>query len=208
MYLYFLGESGFKIKTERATIVIDPPHKNTGLSQSALSADIIVVSHASQTDVGRVTESEKDARPFIINAPGEYETRGVFLYAFQGKNDTVLSLIKADNLSIAHLAGISEILDDKTLELFEGAEIALVPVGGNGVLSPKLADQVISQIEPHIVIPMNFAIPKLTIARESVDTFLSEMGAKGLQAESSLYITKEKLPHEETKVVLLQVKIL
>lgn len=203
MYLYFLGESGFKIKTERATIIIDPPHKKTGLSQATLSGDIVIISHTMETDAARVPGTEARAKPFLINSPGEYETRGVCVYASPGKNGTVLSLIKADDLSVAHLAGISEALDDKTLELFEGAEIALVPVGGRGVLSPKLADEVVSQIDPHIVIPMNFAIPKLTTPRDPVDAFLAEMGAKGLHAESSLYITKEKLPQEETKVVLL-----
>lgn len=203
MYFYFLGEGGFKIKTERATIIIDPPHKKTGLSQTALSGNIIIISRANETDTERVSGSESGEKPFIVNSPGEYETRGVFLYAFPGKNNTILSLIKADNVSIAHLAGVSEILDDKTLELFEGAEIALVPVGGHGALSPKLADEAVSQIESRIVIPMNFAIPKLVTPRDPVDAFLAEMGAKGLQPESSLYITKEKLPQEETKVVLL-----
>lgn len=204
MYLYFLGESGFKIKTERATIIIDPPHKKTGLSQATLSGDIVIISHTMETDVARVLGTENGSKPFLINSPGEYETRGVFVYAFPGKNDTVLSLIKADNLTVAHLAGIAEVLDDKTLELFEGAEVVLVPVGGHDVLSAKLADQVVSQIDPHIVIPMNFAFPKLVIERDPIDAFLAEMGAKGLQPESSLYITKEKLPQEETKVVLLQ----
>ena len=201
MYIYWLGESSFKIKTDRATIIIDPSDKKTGLSQSALAGDIIVISHTLETDAARVSPLEE--KQFIVSSPGEYETREVFIYGHTGKNNTVLYLIKADQISFALLAGVYEALEDKALELFEGADIAATPVGGNGVLSGKLADTVISQIEPRIVIPMNFAIPKLILKRDPVDVFLKEMGIPAQQSETSLYITKDKLPGDETRVVLL-----
>ena len=201
MYLYWLGESSFKIKTDRATILIDPADKKTGLSQSALAGDIIIISHTLATDTRRVKPLEDSQ--FTVSSPGEYETRDVFIYGYPGKNNTVLYLIKADKLSFALLAGVSEALDDKALELFEGADIAAVPVGGQGVLSGKLADAVISQIEPRIVIPMNYAILKLAIPRDPVDIFLKEMGAQAQQSETSLYITKDKLPGDEMRIVVL-----
>jgi len=184
-------------------VIIDPAHKNTGLTQSTLKGDIILISQTLETDLTRVAPEQTD-EPFIISSPGEYETKGVFVYGIAGANGNILYLIKADNLQIAHLAGLTEDLKDKDLEMFEGVDIAMVPVGGHGVLSGKQADKVVSQLEPHLVIPMNYDLPKLTAKRDPVDTFLSEMGVKGLQPENSLHITKSKLPEEETKIVLLQ----
>ncbi|MFH1712834.1 MAG: MBL fold metallo-hydrolase [Candidatus Jacksonbacteria bacterium] len=203
MYIYWLGESSFKIKTDQANLIIDPAAKDTGLNQSLLPADIVLVSHALSTDLKRIKPPE-GASLFIIQNPGEYETRGIFVYGLSGNQNNVLYLIKADNLTIAHLAGLNQDLNSEEIELFEGADIALMPVGDCGVLSGKRADQVISQIEPKIVIPMNYQLPKLNIKREPIDSFILEMGAEGLQPETSLSITKAKLPIEETRIVLLQ----
>lgn len=203
MYIYWLGESSFKIKTDQANLIIDPAAKDTGLNQSLLPGDIVLVSNTLSTDLKRIKPQESDSS-FIIQNPGEYETHGIFIYGMSGNQNNVLYLIKADNLTIAHLAGLNQSLNSEEIELFEGADIAMVPVGGCGVLSGKQADQVISQIEPKIVIPINYQLPKLNIKREPVKSFLLEMGAQGLQPETSLLITKAKLPIEETRIVLLQ----
>jgi L-ascorbate metabolism protein UlaG (beta-lactamase superfamily) len=204
MYIYWLGESSFKIKTNTASVIIDPADKKTGLSQSSLDADIVLISHTLKTDLSRVKPTE-DAKnpPFVIDSPGEYEHKGVFIYGIQN-NDTVLYLIKADSLDIAHLAGLTERLNDKQLELFEGSHIALIPVGGEGLLDAKGAEAVVGELEPQIVIPMNYEIPKLAVSRKPVDAFLAEMGAKDATPETSLSITKAKLPVDKIRVVLLQ----
>lgn len=210
MYLYWLGESSFKIKSDQATVIFDPAHKNTGLPQTTVQGDIVILSHTLETDITRVTPLDKDKELFVVNSPGEYETKGIFMYALYGgesnthEQKNLLTLIKADSIQIAHLAGLMGELSDKHMELMEGADIVLIPVGGNGVLSGKQADKIISELEPHIVIPMNFYLPKLENKRDPVDAFLQEMGAKDLRAETSLHITKSKLPQEETSIVLLQ----
>ena len=204
MYIYWLGESSFKIKTNTASLIIDPADKKTGLPQSSIDADIVLISHTLKTDLSRV-KSPQDTKdpPFIINSPGEYEHKGICIYGIPN-NGAVLYLIKADSLDIAHLAGLTEHLNDKQLELFKGSHIALIPVGGEGLLDAQGAEAVVSELEPQIVIPMNYDIPKLAILRKPVDTFLAEMGAKDVTPETSLSITKTKLPVDKIRVVLLQ----
>lgn len=204
MYIYWLGESSFKIKTDDAVVIIDPAHRETGLPQTTLEGHIVLDSHTLALDMSRVKPAAKETPLFTITGAGEYEVHGVFVYGMETKNKSLVYLVKAEDIQIAHLAGVSGALTDRELELFEGANIVLVPVGGKGVLDGKQADQVVSQIEPSIVIPMNYNLPRLTKERLPVDTFLLEMGAKGLEAQTSLYITKEKLKEEETRIVLLQ----
>src|SRR3990167_8944879 len=106
MYIYWLGESSFKIKTNTASLIIDPADKKTGLSQSSIDADIVLISHTLKIDLSRVKkQGDTKDTPFIINSPGEYEHKGIFIYAIPNK-DAVLYLIKADSLDIAHLAGL------------------------------------------------------------------------------------------------------
>ena len=204
MYIYWLGESSFKIKTDEATVVIDPGAKNTGLPQITTKAEVVILSHTIPTDIDRVQSSQDTRKLFVIQQPGEYEVKGVFVYGLPGDNKSVLYLLKMEDIEIAHLAGLTRTLNDKQLELFEGVDIVTIPVGGNGVLSHKEADEVVSQLEPRIVIPMNYSVPSLATKRDSVDGFLTLMGAKELAPETSLYITKAKLPQEETRIVLLQ----
>lgn len=204
MYIYWLGESSFKIKTENASIIIDPASKNTGLAQNSLQADLVLLSNTLEHNIKRVKPASQDSKLFIIDTPGEYEIKNIFIYGIQGDENNILYLIKTEGIEIAHLAGLNNTLNDKQLGLFEGADIVMVPVGNQGILSGKQTDSVISQIEPKIVIPMNYQIPKLKIKRDPVDLFLSEMGAKDIKPEKSLYIKKQKLTHEETKIALLQ----
>ncbi|MGD2048953.1 MAG: lactamase, partial [Chloroflexota bacterium] len=63
-----------------------------------------------------------------------------------------------------------------------------------------------SMLEPSIVIPMHYRIPKLRLELEGVDRFLKEMGVTVPDEETSLKITTSGLP-EETQVVLLSPRI-
>jgi len=54
-------------------------------------------------------------------------------------------------------------LPAETVERIGNVDILLAPVGNTKNISAKEIFKVISQIEPSIVIPMNFAIPKLKL---------------------------------------------
>jgi len=203
MYIYWLGESSFKIKSNKNTIVIDPGSKTTGLSQSTIKANIALISNSLKTDLSRI-KNKKTKPTFVIDSPGEYEIDGVFVYGIPGKENNILYSIKINNLNIAHLGGLKSTKSEKELEPFEGTDILMLPVGNNELLSPKQADKVINQIEPKIVIPMNYKIPKIKAERADLSEFLKEIGEKNLEPETSLNISQKKLPKEETKIVLLQ----
>ncbi|HSB90564.1 MAG TPA: MBL fold metallo-hydrolase, partial [Anaerolineales bacterium] len=82
-------------------------------------------------------------------------------------------------------------------------DVALVPVGGGSALGPSQAAEVISLIEPSIVVPMHFKAGKETLKLAPVSRFLSEMGISSLEPIDSLKVTKGGLS-EETQVVLLK----
>jgi len=60
-----------------------------------------------------------------------------------------------------------------------------------------------SQIEPSIIIPMHYAIPKLKMKLNGLDKFLKTMGVKKLDTLPKLSIKKKDISPEEAKIVVL-----
>jgi hypothetical protein len=61
-----------------------------------------------------------------------------------------------------------------------------------------------SQIEPNIIIPMHYQIPKLKLKLDGVDKFLKTMGIKSISPLPKLSIKKKDILSEEAKIVILQ----
>lgn len=202
MNIQWLGGSGFRIQTEKSSIIIDPPSDASGFRQNQLKADIVLDSGSEHVDTSRVKPQEKGVT--VIDSPGEYEAQGVFMYGIRADNHT-LFVLNAEGISIAHVAGIQGELSTEQLELIEGSDVLLLPVGGRGVLSPKDAPDVISQIEPRIVIPMDYAVEGYSVPREPVNVFLKEAGVRALEPQEKVKITKKDLPSEETEYYVLSI---
>ena len=59
------------------------------------------------------------------------------------------------------------------------------------------------QIEPKIIIPMHYKIPKLKIELDGLDKFLKVMGIKSITPLPKLLIKKKDLIEEEVKIIVL-----
>jgi L-ascorbate metabolism protein UlaG (beta-lactamase superfamily) len=146
----------------------------------------------------------------LIDAAGEYEVKNVFVYGIpaekkDGKPITMY-LIEMDGIKVAHLGNLGQdTLTDKQMEILEGVDILLVPVGGGDSLNATKAVKLISQIQPRIVIPMYYKVPGLSLKLDSLDAFIKEYGVSKLEPQDKLKISKKDLPQEETKVEVLTV---
>ena len=195
MIIQWIGGSGFKLQIDKTIVVIDPYGEDVGLRQNTLKADIVLSSGFGSIDTARVKPAEE--KVVLIDSPGEYESHGIFVYGVDGKAGN-LFVVNAEGVTIGHCAGISGGLTNYQLEYIEGVDVLLLPVGGHDVLDAKKAPDVISQIEPRIVIPMDYAIKGYKPKRDEVDGFFKAVGAKDLEAEEKLRITHKDLPAEET----------
>jgi len=81
--------------------------------------------------------------------------------------------------------------------------VALVPVGDGSSLNASKAAEVISLIEPNIVIPMHYATSASTIQLDPLSKFLKEMGLTDLEVQPLLKISSSSTLPEETRVVVL-----
>ena len=146
-----------------------------------------------------------------ITGPGEYEIGGVFITGVQTNGHSkkssdeprnTLYVFDFDGVTVAHLGDLNHVPSQSEIEALGTVDLALVPVGGGGGLSPSKAIEVISLLEPGIVIPMHYHTPGNKLKLSPVDKFLKEMGISSLEPQPSLKLSRSSVP-EETKVVLL-----
>lgn len=210
MEITWYGHSCFRF-TERnlATVVADPfDNRQTGYEPLKLRADIVTVSH--DTPSHNFTDGVKGTS-HIITGPGEYEIGGVFITGVQtnhraGKEDdprNTLYVFEYNGLTIAHLGDLNHVPNQAEVEALGSVHVALVPVGDGSSLNASKAAEVISLIEPNIVIPMHYATPACLLTLDPVTKFLKEMGLGEVETMSSLKINGTSGLPEETKVVIL-----
>lgn len=211
MDIYWLGQSCFRIKGKTSTLIIDPYDPEfTGLKLSKdLEAQVVLSTHSHQdhNNVTAVTGS-----PLVITGPGEYEVAGVSIEGVATFHDTVegaekgpntLYHILIDGVNIVHLGDLGHKLTESQIGKIDNTDILMIPVGGKFSLDAEKAVEVVSQLEPKIVIPMHYQIPELKIeGLDTADLFLKEMGAENVEVQPKLSITRDKLPDATTVVVL------
>lgn len=212
MIITWFGHSCFKLQdkigADGVTLITDPYSKETGLKLPSLEADLVTVSH-DHNDHNNV--SAVKGNPRVISCAGEYDVKGVFVEGIDSFHDetkggkrggNIIYRIEIDDISVAHLGDLAHTLDNTELEKLVGIDILLIPVGGNYTLDAKKAVEVISQIEPRIVIPMHYRHPDLKIELDDLEKFIKELGVVPTH-EEKLKISKKDLPAEEMELVIL-----
>jgi L-ascorbate metabolism protein UlaG (beta-lactamase superfamily) len=215
MHIIWKGQSCFQIiasqaKGEQVKIVIDPFSEEIGLKLGRPEADLLLITH-DHHDHNNV--KAVSGQPFLISWPGEYETKGIFIQGVSslhgGKEaqriQNTIYIIEGEGMRVCHLGDLGQAeLNSSQLEKIGSVDILMIPVGGEYTVDAKGAAKVISQIEPRIVLPMHYHLPKLKIKLDGVDKFLKEMGRKSVETLPKLLIKKKDLPQNEMKVVVLK----
>jgi L-ascorbate metabolism protein UlaG (beta-lactamase superfamily) len=210
MEIVWYGLSCFRL-SERglASVVTDPFDPSVGLPPLKLKADVVTISHDAP---GHNHLDAVKVERRVVSGPGEYEIGGVFITGIPmggsiGKkgagSQNTLYVIDYEGLTVAHLGDLDHVPSQAQIEDLGPVDIALVPVGGGSALSPSQAAEVISLIEPSIVVPMHYKTGRLDLKLEAVTRFLSEMGIGKVEPRSVLKATKSDLG-EETQVVVLE----
>lgn len=215
--LTWAGQACFELsvapsKDLSATIVIDPFEEKIGLKLPNITADVLLVTHQhyDHNNVKAIKGS-----PFIIDGPGEYEIKGIFVQGIDSFHDEVygkergkntIYTIEAEDIRFCHLGdlGQKELTDDQ-LEKIGHVDVLMIPVGGTYTISSAEAPKIIGQIEPKMVIPMHYELPKLTIKLDSVNAFLKAIGKSNGEPMDKLTVKISTLPKDkDMEIVVLK----
>lgn len=211
MEITWYGHACFRLRDRLATVITDPYDNSIGYTLPKLRADIVTVSHEHPDH--NYVEGVK-GEPKVINGPGEYEVRGIFITgistfhdrkggAVRGRN--TVFLFDFEGLTVCHLGDLGHVPTQSQVEALSDIDVLLIPVGAVSTINAAQAAEVISLLEPRLVIPMHYKTKALNVKLDPVSKFLKEMGLSSVATHDSLKVTKSTLP-EETQVLLLDCK--
>jgi L-ascorbate metabolism protein UlaG (beta-lactamase superfamily) len=208
MDISWYGHSCFRLGERGVTIVTDPPSDDLGYERPRIRADVVTVSHEHPGHNNRVGFR---GGPKFFDGPGEYEVKGVFITGIatfhDGRGGSVrgrntVFVFDFDGLTICHLGDLGHVPDQSQVEALGDVDILLIPVGGLHSIDASKAADVISAIEPRLVIPMHYKVPAGKAKLQTVDKFLKAMGLASIPFQPEVRVSKSSLP-QETEVVLL-----
>jgi L-ascorbate metabolism protein UlaG (beta-lactamase superfamily) len=159
----WFGHNCFRIRAREATVIIDPVGKKTGYQMSKQTADVVLLSHEHE---GHANLNGVKAGYQVVRGPGEYEMHDVFITGIRTYHDAengkvngynTAYLIEVEGMSFCHLGDLGHALKDEQLEALNSCDVLMIPVGGGTVISTEVAAEMIGQLEPKVVLPMQYA---------------------------------------------------
>ncbi len=205
MNITWQGDSFFQINTQKekqesVSVVIDPDSK---WKSSKNKADIILFT--------KEEDSISNDNSFVISSPGEYEIKDVYVKGIPMQNKKTFYFIETEGISLCHLGEFTEKeLSLEQQESINNVDILMIPISGEPLIDSKIAGQIVSQIEPKIVIPMNYktsSSSKKDSKQEGIDDFLKVMGVKDKEQLSRLNIkSRDFSVDDKTKIIILESK--
>ena len=210
MEITWYGHSCFRLAERSMATVVTDPFDSTVVGYEALKlkGDIVTVSHPTP---GHGNVSAVKGKSHVLTGPGEYEIGGVFITGVQTNGSSkrasdeprnTLYVFDYNGVTVAHLGDLRRVPSQTEIEALGTVHVALVPVGGGGGLNASKAAEVVSLLEPGIVIPMHFGTPASLLKLAPLSKFLNEMGLAKVDQQDMLKITQATVP-EETRVVVL-----
>jgi L-ascorbate metabolism protein UlaG (beta-lactamase superfamily) len=219
MDIQYIGHSSFRLKGKEGVVITDPFHPSTGMPFPSVKADIVTVSHQhpDHNNVVAVKPTAQRTSVFRIENPGEYEVSNISVYGYPTWHDdqkggerganTIYSIF-LDDVHILHLGDLGHTLDEKTMQDIPEVDILICPVGGHFTIDPKKASEVISALEPSVIIPMHYRTTdhNETFAElATLEDFMKEYGKTAEAVDKFSYTKKTALQEEaETQLVVLQ----
>ncbi len=212
MEITWHGNSCFRINERGMAAVVTDPYdpQVVGIDPGKLKAEVVTIS--CDHPAHNYTKGIK-GKAFEVTGPGEYEIGGVFITGVRingGKSKSspenirnTVYVIDYNGLKIAHLGELNSVPSQTEVEGLGEVNVVLVPIGGLTSLNAAKAAEVISLLEPSIVIPMHYELPGSLLKLEPLSKFLKEMGLTTVETEESIKLSSVNVLPEETRVMVL-----
>ncbi|PIP87114.1 hypothetical protein COW81_01975 [Candidatus Campbellbacteria bacterium CG22_combo_CG10-13_8_21_14_all_36_13] len=196
-----------KIQFGDTVLVFNPPSKKSSEQSVRFSGDVVLSSIKHEDFYGVDTIPPKNGSVFVIDGPGEYEVKGVFVKGFPSKSNydkkdllNTIYTVKLEDMNICFLGALNEKeLSTAFLEDLEDINVLFVPIGGDGVLDPVEAYKLAVKLAPNVIIPVHYDGDK----DKMLSTFLKEEGNTDIKPIDKFTIKKKEIEQMEGEIVVL-----
>ncbi len=203
MILTFHEGACVRAQAGDTTLVFGPVSKDSkNFKPTNFGADVAFVS-VNHPDMNGSDEAGRgDKQPFVISGPGEYEVKEVTAAGFpsgskwggEARTNTIY-LVHFDDMTIMYLGALGDLDLPREVQEMDAPDILIVPVGGNGALSPSEAQKLAVKLEAKIIIPILYD-------DKTLKQFLKEAG-EDVKSVEKLTIKSRDLAGKENEVVVL-----
>lgn len=215
----YLGHSCVRIRGREGVVLIDPCDRSVGLDIGRPTAHVVAVSHDANDHNNVAVVKPMKEKLFVADGPGEYEVNNILIRGVgtahtdmdgkkQGHN--TVYVVHLDDIAFCHLGDLGHGLSTTQLDEIGAVDVLFAPVGnGTWVMKPDVMSEVISEIEPKLVIPLYNDNPQHGLEAthlEPLEVFVHQMGLKEYQVQDKLTVSLSTLPREdeETQMAVLK----
>lgn len=187
------------------SIVINPYSQIKGLGKLRKQKTHIVV--ASKESLEYFDAKSVDKEAFAISTPGEYEIKGVLFgssYVGKGKEQALIFRMDVENVSLGFCVGVTNPDMDAIQKTLEGIDVLFVSIGGKGVIDAKQAMDIVTTLEPRLVIPLEYKSKTFPVSQDTSATFSKEFGPANTSTSSKFKLIKKELPATDRQLLLLE----
>jgi L-ascorbate metabolism protein UlaG (beta-lactamase superfamily) len=210
----WLGHACFRLRGRDVAILTDPYEgSDWGYPPLTVSANVVTVSNDHPHHAG---VSSVEGEPKVLRGPGEYEIGGALIWGVRTSRRPAANgapalakntafVIQLEELTVCHLGDLAAApLTAEELTRIKDSDVLLVPVGGHCTINAAQAAEVVSQVEPKVIVPMHFATDETRgrIDLDDIERFCRELGASDTAPRARLNVTPSSLPSEPTVVLL------
>lgn len=199
----YKGGNCVVITSKQGTVVVDGKLSGYGL-KDIQSSDTIEIA----TQSGCMPENGR----VKIDMPGEYEVSDISIIGTaaarmidtEGMFRATMYRLAYPELTVAVIGHVALPLSDDQLECLGIVDVLIVPIGGNGyTLGAHHAVDVVSKINPKVIIPTHYADPEVTyeVPQEELTPFIKELGAAH-EVMSKWKVKNGALPESQTVIEL------
>lgn len=183
MRIQFHGDTTFSLQGKKANVLIDG-----SLEEKADAYFFTTPAEGRKEPEGSI----------IFDWPGEYEVKGVSISSLPCvETDNQIFYFEIDGIKVCHLGKLKEKLTQEMVQEVSETDILLIPIKESDTLSAKQAHEIIEEIEPRVVIPMNFEDADL-------DAFRKEMSIQNIEPQDKLDVkSRSELPDDRTDYYIL-----
>ncbi len=203
MEIIWHGNSCFSIKTNNATVAVNPYNDKSGIKLPIIKADIVVITGEikDNNNVGAI-----QGEPYLIDWPGEYEVKEVAVTSIPSSqgNGFLFNLV-ANGLKICFIEKVGKELDVELIDKIGEVDILMVAVGGGEVMSAETAHKVAERVEPRAIIPMYYKVPGVETELAELETFVKVAGISNAEAiEKAVISGRSSLKEDQTEYFILK----
>ena len=201
MIINYYGAECFKISQGDVALALNPISKDSKFKTTRFSADITLITTNHEDFNGRDQTSRSEKSSIVIDSPGEYEIRDIFIKGFLSvgleKKINTIYLISLEGIKLCFLGTLTDtLLSEDILEAIEGVDILFVPVGKE-TLEADRAYKLAVSLEPGVIIPMYYT-------KESLGQFIKEGGETKVESLDKFVVKKKDLENKSGEIIVLK----